>query len=380
LGETGYPRFSGQEMRRRREALTRLLDSRGLTHALVYGADRSGTAIQWLTGWPVTREAALVFSPGERSVMFVCYDNHVPNARRMALDTDVRAGGRSALTRALDLLAARTGGATGVLGPVPARAHEQLLAATGRPVFLDDDYTGLRLVKSPEELDWLREGARMSDASVAALAAAARPGMTESEAWAALEGAYVAAGGQTLIHYLAVTAMGRPAQCVPAQWPAARPMAAGDALSCEVSATYWGYAGQLLRTFTIAADPAPLYRDLYQVADAAFAAMTSRLGPGATAADLLDAASLIKTAGFTVYDDLAHGYGGGYLPPILTRAHLEHGGAPEFTFAPGMTVVIQPNVVTPDERAGVQTGEMLLVTGDGWESLHRFPRGLARIG
>ena len=45
-----------------------------------------------------------------------------------------------------------------------------------------------------------------------------------------------------------------------------------------------------------------------------------------------------------------------------------------------MTVVIQPNVITPDERAGVQTGELVLVTESGWESLHRYPRGLARIG
>jgi hypothetical protein len=45
-----------------------------------------------------------------------------------------------------------------------------------------------------------------------------------------------------------------------------------------------------------------------------------------------------------------------------------------------MTVVLQPNVITPDERAGVQTGELVLVTESGWEPLHRYPRGLGRIG
>ena len=45
-----------------------------------------------------------------------------------------------------------------------------------------------------------------------------------------------------------------------------------------------------------------------------------------------------------------------------------------------MTVVIQPNVITTDERAGVQTGELVLVTEDGWESLHQFPRGFAQLG
>jgi hypothetical protein len=43
-----------------------------------------------------------------------------------------------------------------------------------------------------------------------------------------------------------------------------------------------------------------------------------------------------------------------------------------------MTVVVQPNVVTTDESAGVQTGELLLVTESGPERLHTFPRGLVR--
>jgi hypothetical protein len=33
-------------------------------------------------------------------------------------------------------------------------------------------------------------------------------------------------------------------------------------------------------------------------------------------------------------------------------------------------VVVHPNVVTPDERAGVQVGELLLVTEKGAERLH----------
>jgi len=45
-----------------------------------------------------------------------------------------------------------------------------------------------------------------------------------------------------------------------------------------------------------------------------------------------------------------------------------------------MTVVVQPNVVTRDGRAGVQTGELLLVTGQGPERLHAYPPGLRQIG
>ena len=53
---------------------------------------------------------------------------------------------------------------------------------------------------------------------------------------------------------------------------------------------------------------------------------------------------------------------------------------PDMSFSDGMTVVVQPNVITPDERAGVQTGELVLVTNEGVERLHSAPPGLARIG
>jgi Xaa-Pro dipeptidase len=370
-------------MARRWAALEGLLGEQRCDAALVYGAERAGTAVPWLTGWPVTREAALVVRAGEAGVMWVCYDNHVPNARAMARGVEVRAGGTSALAAALEWIRGWPGQVRrlGVIGAVPARVGAALAAAAGDIVFLDGEYARLRLVKSGEEIGWLRRGAAMSDDAVRALARAARPGMTEAECCAVLESGYIAAGGLTHIHYLGVTPMADPGLCVPAQWPSSRKLAAGDALSCEISASYDGYPGQVLRTFTIAADPVPRYRDLHDVADAAFDAVTARLAPGVTAGELTEAAAdVILGAGYTIYDDLMHGYGGGYLPPVVPRAGLEARQAPGFTFAAGMTVVIQPNVITPDERAGVQTGELMLVTESGCESLHDCPRGFARIG
>jgi Xaa-Pro dipeptidase len=370
-------------MARRHDAMAAMLAGQRADAALVYGAEWAGTAVPWLTGWPVTREAALVARPGERDVLFVCYDNHVPNARRRAPDADVRPGGRSAVAAALDWLAGRPPRPRrlAVIGPVPARDFGQLAAAAAEVIFADAEYTRLRLVKSAEEIRWLRRGAQMTDAAVAALARAARPGLTEAECCAALESAYVAAGGLTHIHFLAATPMTRPRLCVPAQWPSARRLRTGDVLVCEVSASYHGYPGQLLRTFTVGAGATRRYQRLHDVAEAAFDAATAALRPGARASDVAGAAAeVILKAGCTIYDDLLHGYVGGYLPPVVSRKDLAARMAPEFVFAPGMTVVIQPNVITPDERAGVQTGELVLVTETGWQRLHRYPRGLARVG
>ena len=86
-----------------------------------------------------------------------------------------------------------------------------------------------------------------------------------------------------------------------------------------------------------------------------------------------------STAGFTIIDDLLHGYGGGYLPPILGCTNRPAGPVPQEPFKAGQTVVIQPNVVTHDHKAGVQTGDLVLITRDGVESLQRFPRGFGRV-
>ena len=86
-----YPRFSGAEMARRRGAIERVMAEREVDFLLVYGANRSGPAVGWLTRWPVTREAYVVVAPGERDLLFVDFYNHVPNAQRIATEADVRA-------------------------------------------------------------------------------------------------------------------------------------------------------------------------------------------------------------------------------------------------------------------------------------------------
>jgi Xaa-Pro dipeptidase len=366
-------------MQRRVAALDAAMAARDVRHVVVYGANRVGSAVGWLTRWPVTREALVIYTPGERAVLLVNFYNHVPNAQRLATEADVRWAGESATETASVELRRRgaSGSRIGTIGPLDHRAHAAL-AELWDPVDMNADYTRLRLVKSDEEIEWLRVAAAMTDDAVRSLQEHAAPGMSELELANVVERAYVARGGTTHIHYFGATPMSAPSVCVPAQYPTSRRLKDGDALVCEISAAYWEYIGQLLRTFAVAAEPTPLYRELHEVADAAFDAVAGRLRAGASAADLAEASSLIEDAGFTIRDDLVHGFVGGYLPPVLGARNRALGQVPDFTFGSGMTVVVQPNVVTPDESAGVQTGELLLVTDSGVERLHSYERGLLR--
>ena len=102
--------FSVAEMRRRRAGFGRELERNGVSYALVYGANRSGSAVSWLTGWPVTREALLVVAPDEDGdVLLVSFFNHVPQARRLS-PTRVEFAGARAVSTALDMMAGRLPG------------------------------------------------------------------------------------------------------------------------------------------------------------------------------------------------------------------------------------------------------------------------------
>ena len=108
--EAEYPRFSDAEMARRRAAIEALLSEAECDHLVFCGANRFGSAVQWLTQWPVTAEAVGVLTPGKRDAMFVQYVNHAPQARVLADKADVAWGGESAIAAAIDVLAKRGAG------------------------------------------------------------------------------------------------------------------------------------------------------------------------------------------------------------------------------------------------------------------------------
>jgi Xaa-Pro aminopeptidase len=365
-------------MRERRARLAALVERERLDLVLVCGENRAGSGVAWLTGWQVTAEAVALFDPARPGVLFVQYHNHVPLARRLAQEFEVRWGGPSTADALEGELRSRNAKKVGVIGPLAAGTQRRL-AQTLELVNLNAAYTLLRLVKSPEEIEWLRLGAWLSDLAIDALRREARAGVDERALWRICENAYVAEGGTTWIHYFGATSMASPDCCVPAQYPSTRRLASGDVLFCEISAQFRDYPGQVLRSFTIESEPNALYRDLYATANAAFSAMLSVTRPGMPARALVDASACIEGAGFTTCDDLVHGFVGGYLPPVLGSASRPAGPVPEIALEAGMTIVLQPNVVTRDGRAGVQIGELILVTEAGHERLHKAPMEFFRL-
>ena len=377
--EQNYPRFSDAEYKRRHNALAKVMESAGVDHVLIVSAQNVGNATRWMTSWPGTTQALLLFKPGEKMTMDVEYHNHVPLARMLARDVDVRWGKEQGIVPVIEELGRRGAKRVGVIGPLNG-PRWKALEAKFEVVSLDGEYIKLRIEKSDEEIAWLRVGAALSDAGMAALVGRTKPGMSEHELGNLIERAYVGLGGSHVIHFIGSTSMAAPDVCVPRQFTSRRKVQPGDFVFCELSAAWWDYSGQVLRGFTVEAEPSSLYRDLHATAEAAFDAITKTIRPGVHSKELIEASAVIEKNGFTTNDDLVHGYGGGYFAPILGSKSRPAGHPATLVLQENMCIVVQPNVITPDEKAGVQFGELIRVTKTGFESLHRTPHGLFKAG
>jgi len=372
-----WDHFSDAEMQRRRALADALMDEHGLDALLLFGnsgVNRHNQAnVFWLTNHLDLHHCYLVLPRDREASLLTGLANHVPNAREISDIRTVEWGGcRPAEKIAERLGAARRVGLVGVNATfemgMPYAHYLTLRDRLGEVVDVTREFQRLRLVKSNEELEWLRRAAELSDKAMVAVAEGARPDMTEVELVALAEQAYRAEGGMPHITFLRSMAMDNPTGCLPAQNPSSRPLQLGDVIITEFSASYWGYSGQLHRPIFVDAEPAPDWQHLFDAALAAYQGLVEAVRTGAAVADA------IRDAGFTIYDDLLHGYGVDILPPLIDRARFEDPTAAEGSrFERNMAVVLQPNPITPDERMGLQLGALTIVTDAGAESLHRVP-------
>jgi Xaa-Pro dipeptidase len=380
-----YPRFSAEEFARRYAVVRTLMREADLAALLLFSTISSPYEVHYLSNFPATWEALLVFPlEGEPTLLLELY-NHLPNARQLASIDDVRWGGPDLMASAAHNIRERGLAETrvGLIGKLPYQYEQALRRQLPQATFVDFTvpYRQLRLVKSEEEIAFLRIGAQLSDRTIEALEHEARPGVTEHQLAAIVERTYLGLGGKNNIHFMATTPMSDPRVCVPAQYHSNRALERGDVLITEISAQYMqGYPGQILRPFAIGAKPTVAYQQLYEVAVEAFNRITSVIRDGTTVEEVLNAADYIHHAGFSIYDDLVHSYGGGYLPPILRTRQTSARPAEPFAFKENMTIVVQPNVISKDERMGVQVGELLRVTSTGVQSLHSYPMRFIQCG
>lgn len=370
-------------MHRRHAWLVGTAASLGLDAIAVGGATAPlETSVQYFTNWPAQVQSYAVFPTDDAPFMLVRLWNHLPDARRTAVLADVHYGGDTPAEQGEALAAAllaRGVRRLGLIGVVPHGDYDTLRTMLPGALLMDLNglYQQFRLVKTEDEMIFTRIASRMGDAAVAALATDLRPGLKEYEVAKIVEDAYLAHRGVNLIHFSLTTPMADPAVSVPHQVHPNRELLGGDVFVTEISTTFWGYAGQILRTFSIGADPTSRYLRLHETAVDVYRAIVDVLRPGATVGSVLDAAAIVTDRGFDIWDDLVHGFGGAYLPPIVrTRASRGATHPDDWAYPEGALLVVQPNVIDGD--AGVQVGNSMWLTQDGVEVTQAYPIELIR--
>ena len=370
--------FSDTEYQRRYRLVHQWMQREGFAALVLYGNRYGGQGLAWLSNFAPRHDTYLVWPLDGEPTLLTQLFNHVPNAQRVSVIEDTRWAGADSAATAADALAAKGigQGRVGVVGRVPFNDFSTFQARFPEIEFVPagKGYNGLRLVKSAEELEWLRQGAAYTDLAMEALVQAVKPGASEFELAAAIEASYTAAGGEHGIHFLSSTPMQSPRSYVPAQTQTSRRLVVGDVVICELSAGVGGYAGQIHRPIAVGQRPTSDYQRIYDAALDAYERIVAVLKPGATSGQALDAAQVIEEAGLSVCDDLLHGYGLGYLAPVLrTRATANKPQPEDFVFEEHMAIVVQPNVYDPQTGAGLQVGNLLEITADGAQSMQKYP-------
>jgi Xaa-Pro dipeptidase len=377
-----YPTFSDAELDRRHKSVYALMEQEGVDAVLFYGSGRYASDIYWLSDWPSSREAYLLMQSGKPPVILMQLFNHYPMARVMSAIKDVRWAGANTTNSLVTLVGERglEAKAIGLVGSISYQIYNTLREKYPGAKFVDlsGKLRMMRAVRSAEEIERIRLASKLTDQSIQALAEQLRPGLREDEVPAIIEPVYLKAGGYAGIHFLSSMPMRDPDFPVPSQFHSNRKLQKGDALITEISGAYSGYSGQIHRTFSIGEGPTAEWKNMHDAALEAFEVLADVIKDGATTTEAEEAAEIIHRHGYSTYDDLVHGVN--QYPPIFQTKTRKRHESRELTFRENMVIVIQPNLITYDEKMGLQFGETLVVKKAGCESLNAYPRQWVTCG
>jgi Xaa-Pro dipeptidase len=377
-----YPTFSDAEIRRRHTAVYQLMADEGVDALLFYGTGRYASDIYWLSDWPSSREAYLLMQTGKDPVILMQLFNHYPMARVLSWIQDVRWAGANTTRSVVELFRERglASKKIGLAGSISYQVYNQLRESYPGAVFVDlsGKVRMMRTIRSAEEIERIRFASELTDRSIQALAEGLRAGMREDEIPAIIEPVYLKAGGYAGIHFMSSMPMRAPDFPVPSQFHSNRKLEKGDALITEISGAYSGYSGQIHRTFSIGEGPTSEWQKMHDAAVEAFEVLSKVIKDGATTTEAEEAAEIIHRRGYSTYDDLVHGVN--QYPPIFQTKTRKRHESREMTFRENMVIVIQPNLMTYDEKMGLQFGETLVVKKNGCESLNAYPRQWVTCG
>ncbi|QHW33285.1 aminopeptidase P family protein [Paenibacillus rhizovicinus] len=252
---------------------------------------------------------------------------------------------------------------------------ETLRAAIGAEVYADIGMPlrEMRVTKSPEEAERMRNAVRIVEEVLQAGAALVKPGVTEIELVAELEYQMKKRGAQGPSFDTLVLAGAKSA--MPHGMPDRTAVREGELLLFDLGVFADGYASDITRTFAVGQITDEMKRIYAAVLEGNLRAIEA-VRPGASFGSLDRAArESIAAAGFGPQFNHRLGHG---LGLDIHEYPSVHGNNLEL-LREGMTFTIEPGVYVSG-LGGVRIEDDVLVTASGVEVLTNYPKTLTVIG
>jgi Xaa-Pro aminopeptidase len=384
-----YPRFSDAEVKRRYDLVYGMMDEQGLDCLVLYGDSTLGNLHQlnchWLSNYLDEQYCYVVLPRNGSPVLFVSIPADAPAAMAVSPIEDVRGGGVGvqmgpAVARTLKEMAGAAGRVGTVAnfaisGGLPHSHHEAFVEALPNAELVDvaRSYEDLRVVPSDEEMEWFGKGVALTDLAWERLVDAIEPGRTEAELLGAVHSAYMLEGGSYCFAILGATPMREPLMAYPHGIPnqgALRPVADGDLVICEMSASYYGYAGQCFCSVAVG-EPSDAVAEAAQFTGELYDDLCQVVRAGNTDKEVAEVTNRVLERGWDCEAPFIHAWGTHFGHPTLG---FESWTPWPVEFREGELIVIEPNPCTPDALTGLQLGNLTQVGADAATALHKRGR------
>jgi Xaa-Pro dipeptidase len=227
-----------------------------------------------------------------------------------------------------------------------------------------DLVSGLRLIKSPAEIAFVRRAAELGDA---ALDEANRMSCAEGHILAAMQGAVFRGGGDYAGNEFIIGS--GPDALLCRYFTGRKVLDSQDQMTLEFAGAYRHYHACLMRTIIIG-EASDVQRDMHDTALEALQACRDALKPGRPIGEVFDAhAEVMDRRGYNHARMNACGYSlGAVFAPIWMDMPMLYNGNPIIA-EPGMVFFLHMIMMDSDKGRAMAPGETVLVTEQGNERL-----------
>jgi Xaa-Pro aminopeptidase len=253
-------------------------------------------------------------------------------------------------------------------------------------VFVTKEFIALRLLKSPEEIQFLERSAEFGDIGIAAMRDRVMPGMTEGEVFGIVHEAVLKAGGEMGMIQIASCSMLDPDINDQRPRPVERSIGGRDIINNELGIFYNGYEAQCGRPVVIG-EPTSEYKEMFEIALEGYKRLAPTLRAGKSSDDSIQAMQFIRDSDYEFYGGFLQGMLGAnprHEPQIgfdrvqsaEDRFLFDADG--RLVYQVGHVFALQMHIVDKSHSRGIFLADFFAIEDKGPRCLNKYPLEMVR--